>query len=360
MGRSARGKRPPALPKVERVELSGKHMGLRFTAFALCLTLGLCALGFGIYSLLSAEPGWAQIEASNEEAYVAGDLSFSYLLEENATAQRKALTTLYTQQCTELGKLFDPTRTYEDCPNNLCYINTHPGEEIKVDPRLYEAFQRLEAAGDRTVYLGVLEAYYLNLYYNREDIRSGKADPFTDPDSEELFKELEGFAKTGAQLELLGDDSLCLKVSPEYAELAGELGLDCYLDFGWLRNAFILDYMAEELAGRGYTQGIISSRDGCTRSLGGDVGPVERSLYRWDGERAVETGRQEMDTPVNAAAINGFPLGGDDGQAYVNQSALLRGALVQGRTEGYTETVILYSQTEDCVGLALKIIEDIQ
>ena len=141
-----------------------------------------------------------------------------------------------------------------------------------------------------------------------------------------------------------------LEVSPEYAELAGELGLDCYLGFGWLQSAFILDYMAEELSSRGYTQGIISSRDGYTRSLGGDVGPVQRSLYQCDGQRAVETGRQEMDTPVNAAAINGFPLDGDEGQAYVNQLALLG-----GRAAELTETVLEYSGTQSCVDLALKV-----
>lgn len=338
-----RRKLPPALPKVERVELSGKHIGLRFIAFALCLILGLGALGFGIYSLLSSDPGWARIEATTEEAYVAGDFVFDYLLTEGATAQRKTLSTLYTQQCLELGRLFDATQAYEECPNNLYYINSHPGEDVKVDPRLYKAFQRLEEAGDRTVYLGVLEAYCLNLYYDS----GAEEDPFER--EQELLKQLSEFAESGVQLRLLGNDSVRLEVSEEYAALAGELGLDSYLDFGWLRSAFILDYIGEELSSRGYTNGLISSRDGYTRSLGGDVGPVQRSLYRWDGERAVETGRQELDTPVNAAAINGFPLDGDDGQAFVNQRALL----LDGGT--VNETVIRFSDTEDCVSLALKV-----
>lgn len=351
MGRSARKMRQPVLPKVERVELDEKHIGLRFIAFALCLALGLTALGFGIYGLMSSEPGWARIEATTEEAYAAGGFVFDYLLEEDATAQRKVLTTVYTQQCLELGKLFDSTQTYEDCPYNLCYINTHPGEEVTVDPRLYRAFERLLDAGDGTFCLGVLEAYYLNLYYDREDIRAGQADPFTDPDTAELFGQLS--SPTGVRLELLGDSTLRLEVSPEYAELAGGLGLDCYLDFGWFRSAFILDYIAEELSARGYTQGMISSRDGFTRSLGGDVGPVQRSVYRWDGARAIESGRQELETPVNAAALQGFPLEGDDGQAYVCQSAILG-----SRAGEVTETVLL-SGKEDCVTLALELKESI-
>lgn len=348
MGRNAREKRPPALPKVERVELSDKHIGLRFLAFVLCLALGLCALGFGIYSLMSSEPGWARIEADSEEAFAAGDFGFDYLLGEGATAQRKALTTIYTQQCRELGRLFDATKAYEDCPGNLGYINAHPGEDVTVDPRLYEAFERLQEAGDRTVYLGLMEAYYLNLYYDREDVRAGQANPFTDTETAELFRQLAGFAESGAQVKLLGDNTLRLEVSPEYAELAGELGLECYLDFGWLRNAFILDCIARELSGRGYTDGVLHSRDGFTRSLGGDVGEIGLSLYRWDGGRAVETGARELGTPVNAAALNCFPMDGDDGRAYVNQSVLLGGG------NAPEETLLAWSETEDCVGLALE------
>lgn len=345
MGRGAGRKRQPVLPKVERVELSEKHIGLRFIAFVLCLTLGLCALGFGIYGLMSSEPGWSRIEASTEEAYAAGDFTFDYLLGEDATAQRKVLTTVYTQQCLELGRLFDTTQAYEDCPYNLCYINSHPGEDVKVDPRLYSAFERLLGAGDKTVYLGALEEYYLNLYSER----GGDIDPFTDPATAEDFRRLTGFAQSSVRVELLGEDTLRLEVDREFTDFAGELGLSCWLDFGWFRNAFILDCIAEELSARGYTQGLISSRDGYTRSLGGDVGQVSRSLYRWDGERAVETGRRELDTPVNVAALHGFPLGGDEGQAYVYQSAML------GSRAGEVSETALLSGTEDCAGLALEL-----
>lgn len=354
MGRSARGKRPPALPKVERVELNEKHMGLRFAAFALCLALGLTALGFGIYGLMSTEPGWAEIEASSGDVHCGGDLTFKYLFGEDATAQRKVLTTLYTQECTKLGKLFDAAQTYEDAPNNLCYVNTHPGEDIPVDPLLYQAFERLQAAGDRTVYLGILNAYYLNLYYEDQDIRGG-LDPFEDPDTAEVFRQLEEYAGSSVEVKLLGDGTVRLELDPEYEEFAGELGLDCYLDFGWLRSAFILDHIAGELSARGYTQGILASFDGFTRSLGGDVGAVRLGVYRWDGARAVETGKRELDTPVNAAALNGFPISGDDGRAFVCQSILLGVPAGAG-----AETVMLSSDTEDCVGLALEVLDSIK
>lgn len=346
MGRSARRAREPALPKVERVELNEKHMGARFVAFVLCLTLGLGALGFGIWSLLSTDPGWAEIEATAQEGSCAGDLSFSYLFDKDGTAQRKAITTLYTQECARLGRLLDPEKSYDT--GDLGYINAHPGEEIKADPLLYETLEGLEQAGDRSVYLGPANAYCLNLYYAGGETGPGVGDPLEAPEAKETMERLLEFAQDSVRIEFLGDGVLRLDVDPEYAEYAGEMGLGCFLDLGWLRNAVILDSLAETFGERGYTQGVIASRDGYTRSLGGDTGPVERSLYRWNGERAVETVRQELDMPVNAAASEAFPLPGDDGRAYVCQRVRLWGS------ELPTETELWTSQTKSCLELALE------
>lgn len=346
MGKSARRRREPALPKVERVELSEKHVGARFVAFVLCLTLGLGALGFGIWSLLSTDPGWVKIEANAGDGSCAGDLSFSYLFGEGGTAQRKVITTLYSEECTRLGRLFDPMESYDS--NGLGYINTHPGEEVEADPLLYETLERLESAGDRSVYLGIANAYCLNLYYAGGEKGPGEDDPLEDPEARETVERLLDYAQGSVEVVLLGDGKLRLDVDPEYAEYAGELGLECFLDLGWLRNAVILDRLAEVLGERGYTQGVIASRDGYTRTLGGDTGTVERSLYRWDGVRAVETGRMELEMPVNAAAVESFPLPGDDGRAYVCQRVRLWGRELPAETE------ISTSRTKNCLELALE------
>ncbi len=346
MGGSARRKREPAMPKVEKIHLDERHMGARFIAFVLCLTLGLGALGFGIYSLLSTEPGWAEIEASSTEARCAADFSFRYYFRGDATAGRKALVTLYTQECIRLTKLFDTTESYEDCPGNLYDINTSINQEVRADHELYEILEQLH--DDPAIYQGLLNTHSLNLYYDGRDI------------FEDDWSELADIAldRSALSLELLGEDRVRLNVSKECEALAGELGLNCYLDLGWLKNAVILDSLAETLSARGFTDGIISSRDGFTRSLGGDLGPVALSLYKWEDGKAVETGREELKTPVNAAALTCFPLPGDDGRAYISQNILRA-----GRSGEYapplTKTMLLTSENESCLDLALQAKENL-
>ena len=60
-----------------------------------------------------------------------------------------------------------------------------------------------------------------------------------------------------------------LKVSEEYLQYAQAHSLETFVDFMWARNAFVLDYLAQQLIGQGYTYGNISSYNGFVRNLDG-------------------------------------------------------------------------------------------
>ena len=45
------------------------------------------------------------------------------------------------------------------------------------------------------------------------------------------------------------------------------MGYTAYLDFFWMKNAFLIDYLADTIRGEGYQLGIISSKDGFVRCL---------------------------------------------------------------------------------------------
>ena len=66
---------------------------------------------------------------------------------------------------------------------------------------------------------------------------------------------------------MLGDNKVCLNVSDEYLAFLQENGVDSLIDFGWLKNAFVVDYLAEVMIARGYTLGAITSYDGYTRNF---------------------------------------------------------------------------------------------
>ena len=63
-------------------------------------------------------------------------------------------------------------------------------------------------------------------------------------------------------LELPGENQVCLHVSDAYQAYAAEMGYTAYLDFFWMKNAFLIDYLADTIRGEGYQLGIISSKDG--------------------------------------------------------------------------------------------------
>lgn len=59
-----------------------------------------------------------------------------------------------------------------------------------------------------------------------------------------------------------------LEVSEEYQNWMAENGYETYLDFYWMKNAFIVDYLADLMIENGYIRGAISSYDGFNRNLG--------------------------------------------------------------------------------------------
>ena len=108
-------------------------------------------------------------------------------------------------------------------------------------------------------------------------------------------------------LELLGDNRVRLHVSEEYLAFAAENGIDSFIDFYWMKNAFIVDYLAESLADAGFTNGSISSYDGFVRNL--DERDVSYSFNIYD---RVITGAESSgaDGQVMAEnAANGFGSG---------------------------------------------------
>ena len=78
-------------------------------------------------------------------------------------------------------------------------------------------------------------------------------------------------------LELLGGNQVKLNVADAYLQFAKANEITEFINFYWLKNAFIVDYMAEELEAAGFTGGIISSFDGFQRNLGATKGSYSQN-----------------------------------------------------------------------------------
>ncbi len=275
MGRTARDNRDRAHPRPgEKIQLSEDHIGRRLFAAVLLLVIGAVALASAVSGMFSAQEGWQAIEASSSQGPTcAGELVFLYELgagESSAAAEGRALTALYSDACRRLYQLFHTVESFEGV-TNLRDISLHPNETLTVDRALYQAFEAVQRHGDRTVYLGPVYARYGDLFFCQDDAQLVDFDPRISEDVRREYGALAAFARdrSAIDLRLLGDNQVCLYVSEEYLAYAQEEGVECFLDFGWLKNAFIVDELAAIMAENGFTHGSISSYDGFQRNLDG-------------------------------------------------------------------------------------------
>ena len=83
------------------------------------------------------------------------------------------------------------------------------------------------------------------------------------------FDDISAFAqdKHAVQIELLGENRIKLFVSEEYLAYASEEGISDFIDFYWMANAFIVDYIADTMRANGFVRGSVSSYDGFVRNL---------------------------------------------------------------------------------------------
>ena len=315
---------------MQRIELSTRNMGWRLLAVMLLLAIGAAALSYGFMTLFSSDPGWAEIEADAGEMSYAGEFVFLYELGRggtSSTTERKALTVLYTQATATAWKLFNNEEAVEGMPN-IRYLNDHPNETVTVDAALYQALDRVARSGDRTLYLAPIAEVYNNLFLCEADELTVDFDPLLNPDLRGMFAELAAFARTpeAINLELMEDNQVCLRISEAYLTYAAEQELSDLIDFQWMLNAFVIDYLADELTSRGYTNGLLSSWDGYARALDQRTGS-SYSLSIFDGQDG--TARQAAVMAYSGArsivSLRAYPMNnGDLRRFYVRRDGQIR------------------------------------
>lgn len=274
MGRTARDNRDRPHPKpVEHIELSEEHLGRRVAIVVVLLAAAVIAFAYGVSNFFSDQAGWQTVEASSSQGPTCGEeLALLYELgaEDGSTAaaEGRALTALYSDVCRRLYQLFHTVEQFEGIAN-LRDLSLHPNETLTVDAMLYRALETVQRYGDRTIYLGPVYARYGDLFFCQDDGQLTDFDPRLSADVAREYETLAAYARDpGAiDLRLLGDNQVCLFVSEDYLAFARREGVDQFLDFGWLKNAFVVDAVAEALLEQGFTHGVVSSYDGFQRDL---------------------------------------------------------------------------------------------
>lgn len=366
MGRTARDRRDLPHPKpVERIELNEEHVGRRLLLTIVLLLIAAGALAYAVSQFFAPQSEWIAIEANASAGITcAPEFEFLYHLgsgELSPAAERRAVTDAYTRLCRNAFLVFHNQMEAEGV-NNLYAINRHPNEELAVDGALYQALAAVERSGNRALYLGPVYDRYGSLFYCEDDSQLVDFDPRLSPEVAREYQEYAAFAgdPRAVRVELLGENRMRLFVSEGYLEYARREGIESFIDFAWMRNAFIADYLARELTALGYTRGVLASCDGFIRCL--DESGEEYSLLIYDRqqEKTCNVAVMCYQGPRSIVCLRDFPVNAlEETRFYRLRSGEVRTPYVDtadGMCRNALSSLTCYSGDKGCGEILLEML----
>lgn len=342
---------------VIRAEVTEKNKKLRIIAAAVFLLIGIVALTTGFMKLLGKEPGWQQIQIKSDERNCSQEFALQYYFSDaSATAVNNLLQSTYEEACVSAYRMFTPGEAISGV-NNVYHINHHPNEVITVDPVLYAAFEKM--IDTPYLYLGPVYAHYNSIIFNATDDGVAQLDPMTSADAKAYIDQIMTFAtdRESVKLELLGDYQVKLHVSEAYLEFAAEEEIENFIDFAYLTNAFIIDYLADSLIAKGLTAGYIVSADGYTRNLS-DFSNFNFNIFDRVGNTIYPAGVMEYQGPISIVFFKDYSAGNADMNYRDNQDHVIHlfADPADGLYRTATENLVGYSYEEGCADVALKML----
>lgn len=364
MGRTINNRNLPHPKPVEKIELSDKNPRRRLAAVIFFLALGAAALVYALMSYLSKGDGWTQIEAdSAAETNCADEFVFLYCLGQSgmsATAENKALVSVYTQAAVNAYRLFQNDVGFDGL-NNVYAINRHVNETLEVDEALYNAFELFDRSGSRALYLAPVYSRYDNIFYCNDDSELSNFDPYTNPEVSKEYAEMAEWAgDSGAvQLQLLGNNQVRLFVSEEYLDYAQQEGIEDFIDFYWMKNAFIVDYLADTLIAHGYSLGSISSYDGFARNLDDSGNTYSFTIYDRREKTIYPAAVMEYSGRKSIVYLRDYMMNAMDFQHYYETADGQVRTVYLDETDGLCksalDSLVCYSENKGCAEVMLHI-----
>lgn len=351
---------------VERVEVEEGHIKARIIFLILAVVIAIVAFGWALSKTTGVATGWREIEVTSTGTMnCSQDFRLDYYLGGSgisAAAELKAITAMYTQATETAYSVFN-AREFSVDKNNLYQLNKQVNSPVEIHPALYRALETVERLESRALYLAPVYTEYNSLFFCNDDWETAGFDPLQNPDIREYVAQVAAFAADPAhvQIRLLGNNTAQLTVSDAYAAFAAENGIDCYADFYWMKNAFIIDYLAATLEAAGYNRGTISSYDGYSRCLSEEK--LQYSYEFFD--------RQANGKVYNAASLNytggtsmvclrNFPLNPKKELRYYQfQDGTIRSAhvdITDGLSKASIPTLAATSRTLPCAEIVLRLL----
>lgn len=313
MSKNTRGRRP-YLPPVTRIELSEKNIRLRLILIVVLLAIAVVAIASGIRAWLTVEPGWQTVSGGSRETNCSSDFVLMYdYSAAGASAQSRQMQQLYVDGCISGYRIFSAEHQQAGL-GNMAAVNGAVNQAVTVEPALYRALELVVRYDNRHVFLAPAAVEYNRLFLCQNDVEAVQYDPGRNEDIAAYLQTVADFASDPQmiRLELLGENRVQLLVAQPYLAFAEEYGITVFLDFGWMKNAFLADYLASLLREAGYTSGYIASYDGFTVNL--DSRPLEytQNLFDRQGQEISMPARLGYQGPASLVYLRDFPIADED------------------------------------------------
>jgi hypothetical protein len=342
------------------IEVEEKHVKLRVVLLVICIAVALISLGYWLFGLLSVEPGWYTISVKSSQAHCGNEFTFAYYAGADgldAKAEREAVIRIYSKASEEAYNLFT-WDVEEPEEGGVRYLSDRPNQTVTVDKPLYDALSM--AKDSPLMYMGPVTAEYAKIFQYTEEHLAVRYDPAQNPEVKAFITELMGYvgSRDHIRLELLGNNQVKLCISAEFLNYAQANGVEAFLDFGWMKNAFIADYLADALTEKGYTQGYLVSYDGFGRYLEGESTEYTLSLYDRFENIVDRPAAFSIKGPVNTVSFRNYPLTEGDAWHYFSFGTTGTIASVyvdptDGVCKSATDNLVLYSKGATCAQMVL-------
>ena len=344
---------------INRIELSEKNTTLRWIAVIALLIIGAVGITTGIMSLLNKETGWQRVQVVPQERSCSENFILQYNFSGSgaeATAVNSKLQAAYGDACVKAYQVFTPDEAISGM-QNLYYVNRNPNKTIAVDPLLYAAFEKMD--GTPWLYLGPAYAHYNNVILNADEAVVDDLDPEVSDEANAYVGKIAAFAgdREAVSLELLGNNQVILHVSEEYLAFAAEEEIESFIDFGYLTNAFIIDYLAETLIAEDLTEGYIVSADGYTRNLD-SAHTFSFNIFDRVENLVFPAAVMDYRGPISMVFLKDYPTANSDVNYRGREDRFLHLFVdpVDGICRTSVENLVSYSYDMDCADVALAML----
>lgn len=355
----------PYVPPVKHIELDEKKIKPRLILTIVFFIIAIIAITYGVVSMNSTDDGWRTVEVSSKlDGSCIPEIAFQYNLGASGIAagvEYRELSKVYTEAADNATKFFN-NRYYVDT-SNLRTLNDSPNSDISVAQELYDALKLLSDSGRREMFYAPYYDEYTSLFLCVDENEAYNFDPKRNPEVEQYINSLSAYVgdKNHVSLTFGENNTLRLNVSDEYLAFAEDYGITSYVDLYWMKNAFVVDYIAKQLMENGFYFGSLSTFDGYVRNLDKGSGYIYGfNLYDKVGDTVNPAAIMKYSGQISVVNYRSYPMTDLDAPYYsedADGNTLSKYIGGNGYPASATGSLVMFSREKSCAEILVSTME---